>query len=84
MQTSEDDKIDHAVRRICDEWPAEPCWIYTTPDQGKTLYRAMRTDVCPDIFKDAHGVPLKQLYKKDGEIVGLDKNYGKESIWQKR
>jgi len=81
---SKNDKIDYAVKRICFDWPANPYWIYTSPDQGKTIFRAMRIDVCPDIFKDSHGVPLRQLYKKDGEIVGLDKNYGKESIWQKR
>ena len=42
------DNFDHAVARIKGEWPQTPYWIFTTPDQGKTLYRAMRSDVCPD------------------------------------
>jgi|TARA_B100000073_G_C23630643_1_gene532417 hypothetical protein len=72
------DNFDHAVARIKGEWPQTPYWIFTTPDQGKTLYRAMRSDVCPDCFKDSYGQPIKQLYSVDGEIVGLDKDYGKQ------
>ena len=77
------DKTEYAIKRLTDEWPKEPYWIYTTPDQGKTLYRAMRTDVCPDCFKDAYGQPIKQLYKIEDKIVGTDANYGKETIWQR-
>lgn len=74
------DKVDKAIRRICDEWPVEPYWIYTTPDNGNHVFRAMRTDVCPDCFRDPYGQPIKQLYKKGEEIVGCDEDYGKQEI----
>jgi hypothetical protein len=71
------DKLDKAVARIRGEWPSDPIpWIFTTPDQGKTVYRAIRTDVCPDIFKDSHGQPVKQLYQEGGIQVGFDNTYG--------
>ena len=61
------DKFDKAIKRIKGEWPKDPIpWIFTTPDNGKTLYRAMRSDVCPDEFKDSHGQSRKQLYSVDG------------------
>lgn len=68
--------MDIAERRLKGTWPKNPYWIYTTPDNGHTVYRAMRTDVCPDIFKDSYGQPIKQLYSVDGEIVAHDDNYG--------
>ena len=55
------DSVEKAIRRICDEWPSEPCWIFTSPD-GNKVYRQMRRDVCPDIFKNDKGEPNKQLY----------------------
>jgi len=69
------DKLDKAIRRITDDWPAEPHWIYTSPDQRK-VYRQMRQDVCPEVFKNAKGTPNKQLYSIDGVIVGKDEDYG--------
>lgn len=71
------DKLDKAVARIRGEWPSEPIpWIFTTPDRGETVYRAIRTDVCPDIFKDSYGQPVKQLYQQGGIQVGFDNTYG--------
>lgn len=86
MHMSKNEKIDYAIKRICFDWPANPYWIYTSPDRGKTVYRAMRTDVCPDIFKDSYGQPIKQLYTIDGKVVSKDSDYGKEEIkkWQKQ
>lgn len=74
------DKLDKAIRRIVNEWPSEPYWIYTSPDNGKHIYRAMRTDVCPDCFRDPTGQPIKQLYKKGEEVVGRDEDYGEQEI----
>lgn len=74
------DKVDKAIRRICDEWPVEPYWIYTTPDNGKHVYRAMRTDVCPEVFKDSFGQPIKQLCSVNGKNVARDEDYGKQEI----
>jgi hypothetical protein len=74
------DKLDKAVRRLRDDWPAEPYWIFTSPD-GKKVYRSMRTDVCPEEFKNSKGTPNKQLYSIEGEVVGKDQDYGdKENI----
>ena len=74
------DKLDKAIRRIVDEWPSEPHWIYTSPD-GNKVYRQMRHDVCPDIFRNKKGIPNKQLYSIKGEVVGRDEDYGdKENI----
>jgi|TARA_B100001094_G_scaffold266589_1_gene269528 hypothetical protein len=69
------DKLDKAIRRITDDWPAEPRWIFTSPDQNK-VYRQMRQDVCPEIFKNAKGTPNKQLYSIGGVVVGKDEDYG--------
>jgi hypothetical protein len=69
------DKLDKAIRRITDDWPAEPYWIFTSPD-GNTVYRQMRQDVCPEVFKNAKGTPNKQLYSIDGVVVGKDEDYG--------
>jgi len=69
------DKLDKAIRRITEDWPANPHWIYTSPDQKK-VYRQMRQDVCPEEFKNYKGTPNKQLYSIDGKIVGKDENYG--------
>ena len=44
MHMSENDKIDYAVKRICFDWPANPYWIYTSPDGGKTVYRRKHGD----------------------------------------
>jgi hypothetical protein len=74
------DTMEKAIRRICDEWPSDPRWIFTSPD-GDKVYRQMRTDVCPDIFKNDKGEPNKQLYSIGGVVVGKDKDYGnKENI----
>jgi|TARA_R110002153_G_scaffold272104_1_gene440424 hypothetical protein len=74
------DKLDKAIRRICDNWPSEPCWIFTSPD-GSTVYRSMRTDVCPEEFKNDKGAPNKQLHSVDGIVVSKDEDYGnKENI----
>jgi hypothetical protein len=74
------DSVEKAIRRICDEWPSDPRWIYTSPD-GDKVYRQMRTDTCPDIFKNKKGEPNKQLYSISGVIVGKDEDYGnKENI----
>ena len=41
----------------------------------------MRTDVCPEEFKNSKGTPNKQLYSIEGEVVGKDQDYGdKENI----
>lgn len=74
------DTMEKAIRRICDEWPSDPRWIFTSPD-GDKVYRQMRTDVCPDIFKNDKGEPNKQLYSIGGVVVGKDEDYGnKENI----
>ena len=26
------DKLDRAVKRLTDDWPANPYWIFTSPD----------------------------------------------------
>lgn len=70
------DKLDKAVRRLTDDWPSNPFWIYTTPDRGSRVYRAMRTDVCPEHFRDIHGQPIRQLYSIDGTVVAVDQDYG--------
>ena len=71
------DKFDKAIKRIKGEWPKEPIpWIFTTPDNGKTVYRAMRSDICPEEFKDSYGQPIKQLYQQGGIQVGFDNAYG--------
>jgi len=70
------DKLDRAVKRLTDDWPANPFWIYTSPDGGKNVYRAMRTDVCPEGFRDSNGQPMKQLHSIDGKIVARDEDYG--------
>jgi len=70
------DVLDRAERRLKGEWPSNPRWIYTTPDNGKHVYRAMRTDVCPDVFKDTSGQPYKQLCSIDGINVARDEDYG--------
>tara|TARA_R110000868_G_scaffold312040_1_gene572989 strand:- start:452 stop:700 length:249 start_codon:yes stop_codon:yes gene_type:complete len=73
------DKLDKAVARIRGEWPSDPIpWIYTTPDKGRTIYRAIRSDVCPEIYKGKDGQSFKQLYKIDDKIVGFDNTYGDE------
>ncbi|MDA8842150.1 hypothetical protein N9N08_00560 [bacterium] len=69
------DKLDKAIKRITMDWPAEPRWIYTSPDQKK-VYRQMRHDVCPKEFKNSKGTPNKQLYSIDGVVVGKDEDYG--------
>jgi hypothetical protein len=74
------DKFDYAVKRIKGEWPANPRWIYTTPDKGKTLYRSMRGDVCPECFKDSNGQAPRQLYKVDNKVVAHDEDYGTQEI----
>lgn len=75
------DNFDKAIKRIKGEWPKEPIpWIFTTPDKGKTLYRAMRSDVCPEEFKDSSGQSRKQLYSVNGEKVARDEDYGKQEI----
>lgn len=74
------DTMEKAIRRICDEWPSDPRWIFTSPD-GNKVYRQMRTDVCPDVFKNDKGEPNKQLYTIGGVVVGKDEDYGnKENI----
>lgn len=74
------DTMEKAIRRICDEWPSNPRWIFTSPD-GNKVYRQMRKDVCPDIFKNDKGEPNKQLYTIGGVVVGKDEDYGnKENI----
>ena len=74
------DTMEKAIRRICDEWPSDPRWIFTSPD-GDKVYRQMRRDVCPDIFKNSKGEPNKQLYTIGGVVVGKDEDYGnKENI----
>ena len=74
------DTMEKAIRRICDEWPSNPRWIFTSPD-GDKVYRQMRTDICPDIFKNDKGEPNKQLYTIGGVVVGKDEDYGnKENI----
>jgi len=70
------DVLDHAERRLRGDWPMNPFWIYTSPDNGKHVYRAMRTDVCPDVFRDIHGQPIRQLYSVDGNVVATDDDYG--------
>jgi len=79
------DKLDKAVRRLTDDWPSNPFWIYTTPDRGSRVYRAMRTDVCPEHFRDIHGQPIRQLYSIDGTVVAVDQDYGikEKTEWQK-
>ena len=69
------DKLDKAIKRITMDWPAEPRWIYTSPDQKK-VYRQMRHDVCPKESKNSKGTPNKQLYSIDGVVVGKDEDYG--------
>ena len=70
------DKLDRAVKRLTDDWPANPYWIFTTPDGGKNVYRAMRTDVCPEGFRDSNGQPIKQLHSVNGKVVARDEDYG--------
>ena len=73
------DKLDKAVARIRGEWPSDPIpWIYTTPDKGKTIYRAIRSDVCPEIYKGKDGQSFKQLYKMQAP------KYVERNIDQKR
>ena len=74
------DKLDRAVKRLTDDWPSNSFWIYTSPDGGNRVYRAMRTDVCPEHFKDINGQPIKQLYSIDGTIVAVDRDYGTQEI----
>jgi|TARA_A100000164_G_C21393043_1_gene534124 hypothetical protein len=69
------DPVEEAMKRICMDWPKNPRWIYTSPDQDK-VYRQMRTDVCPEAFKNAKGEPNKQLYSIGGVVVGRDEDYG--------
>lgn len=71
------DKLDKAIKRITMDWPAEPYWIYTTPD-NLNIYRSMRQDVCPEEFKNSKGTPNKQLYSINGQVVGRDEDYGNE------
>ena len=74
------DTMEKAIRRICDEWPSNTRWIFTSPD-GDKVYRQMRRDVCPDVFKNDKGEPNKQLYTIGGVVVGKDEDYGnKENI----
>jgi hypothetical protein len=40
------------------------------------VYRSMRQDVCPEIFKNDKGTPNKQLYTVNSEVVGKDNDYG--------
>ena len=72
------DNFDRAVERIKGNWPSNPYWIYTTPDYGKHVYIAMRSDVCPEVFKDSQGQPVKQLCSVNGEHVARDEDYGKQ------
>tara|TARA_B100000927_G_scaffold170616_1_gene137588 strand:+ start:724 stop:966 length:243 start_codon:yes stop_codon:yes gene_type:complete len=73
-------KMEKAMKRICLDWPKNPHWIFTSPD-GDKIYRQMRTDVCPDVFKNDKGEPNKQLYTIGGVVVGKDEDYGnKENI----
>ena len=69
------DKVEEAIKRIVLEWPRNPRCIYTSPD-GVNVYRSMRTDICPDIFKNDKGTPNKQLYKVNDVVVGKDRDYG--------
>ena len=64
------DKLDKAIRRICDNWPSEPCWIFTSPD-GSTVYRSMRTDVCPEEFKNAYAGYITGFPDSEFLIVNL-------------
>ena len=70
------DKVDIAIRRLVNEWPRNPYWIYTSPDNGKTVYRAMRNDVCPEVFRDSAGQPVRQKYTVNGKVVARDEDYG--------
>lgn len=69
------DPVEEAMKRICLDWPKNPYWIFTSPDQHK-VYRQMRQDVCPEEFKNAKGTPNKQLYSIGGVVVGKDEDYG--------
>jgi hypothetical protein len=75
------DRFDKAIKRIKGEWPKDPIpWIFTTPDNGKTVYRAMRSDICPEEFKDSYGQPMKQICSVNGEQVARDEDYGTQEI----
>ena len=51
------DPVEEAMKRICLDWPKKPYWIYTSPDQDK-VYRQMRRDVCPELFKNNNKVKI--------------------------
>ena len=69
------DDLERAERRLKGVWPKNPTWIFTSPDGGRSVYRSMRADSCPEELKiDGH--PPKQLYKLDDQIVAKDKDYG--------
>ena len=36
----------------------------------------MRSDICPEEFKDSHGQPIKQICSVNGEQVARDEDYG--------
>ena len=69
------DPVDEEMKRFCLDWPKNPDWIYTSPDRHK-VYRQMRQDVCPELFKNEKGTPNKQLYSIGGVVVGKDEDYG--------
>lgn len=69
------DPVEEAIKRILLEWPKNPHWIFTSPDRVK-VYRQMRTDVCPELFKNTKGTPNRQLYSVGGLVVGKDEDYG--------
>ena len=72
------DNFDRAVERIKGTWPADPCWIFTSPDNGETVFRNMRSDVCPECFRDSNGQPARQLYSLNGKVVSRYEDYGKQ------
>ena len=72
------DNFDKAVERLKGNWPSDPHWIFTTPDNGETVFRSMRSDVCPECFRDSRGQPVKQLYSLNGKVVAQDEDYGKQ------
>ena len=53
---------------------------YYRADNGKTVYRAMRSDICPEEFKDSYGQPMKQICSVNGEQVARDEDYGTQEI----
>jgi len=69
------DDLDKAEKRLKGEWPKNPVWIFTSPDGGRSVYRSMRSDICPEELK-IDGQAPKQLYKLGDQVVGTDNDYG--------